>query len=330
MSPKVVIVLATYNGAAHLAEQIRSIQAQDWRDWKVLARDDGSSDATRDILSRAAAEDSRITVLESGTRLGVIGNFGELLGHAERAGAEYVFTSDQDDVWLPSKVSRSLELMGRLEAVHGRETPLLVHSDLAVVDERLRPVYSSFLRRQGLRHEGVSPLNVLLVQNFVTGCASLMNRALLGFAVPIPAACIMHDWWVAQCAAATGAIGFIPEPTILYRQHGANQIGAPGALGNLKVLTAAGRKGFVRSWRVALQSVRQARALEQRLRERGHPPSNILTMVGAYARIDRETWWRRLRTLRRHEIRRQGTVGTALLYLRTALLRVASGDAAQD
>jgi rhamnosyltransferase len=265
-------------------------------------------------------------VLPAGARLGVIGNFGALLQHAHRSGAEYVFSSDQDDVWQPTKLSRSLDLMARLEAEHGRDTPLLVHSDLAVVDQALRPLHPSFLRYQGIQNEEADPLEVLLVQNYVTGCASLLNRPLLALALPIPACCIMHDWWIAQCAAARGAIGFIPDPTILYRQHGANQIGATGSLGNLNVLNARGRKRFVRSWNTAVQTVWQARALLERLRERGGASSEALALVEAYAGIDRASPARRLRTLHRHGIRRQRPLGTALLYVRVALLRLGANE----
>jgi glycosyltransferase involved in cell wall biosynthesis len=326
VSWKVGIVLATYNGAAHVEEQVRSVQAQDFSGWRLFARDDGSSDDTSARLARLAAQDPRITVLEAGERLGVVGNFAALLAHARRAGAEYVFPCDQDDVWLPAKVSRSLAVMAQLEAEHGRETPLLVHSDLAVVDEALRPLYPSFLRRQGIRHQEVDPLNVLLVQNFVTGCASLLNGALLDLALPVPERCIMHDWWIAQCAAARGAIGFIPEATILYRQHGTNQIGATGALGNLNVLDAAGRKRFVRSWKVGVQSVEQAGTLLERLPERGGAAERVLDLLGAFARISGEPPLRRVRILRRRGIRRQSSFRTMLLYAQTALLGVGAGS----
>jgi rhamnosyltransferase len=327
MGSNVAIVMATYNGAAHVEEQIRSLQAQDRSDWRLYVRDDGSSDATPALVAQLAEGDPRITVLESRARLGVIGNFGALLSHAHRMGADYVFPSDQDDVWQPGKLSGALAVMAALEAEHGRDAPLLVHSDLAVVDDRLRPLHPSFLRYQGIANEEADPLEVLLVQNYVTGCASLLNRPLLDLGLPIPESCIMHDWWLAQCAAARGAIGFIPAPTILYRQHGANQIGASGALGNLNVLHARGRKRFVRSWNTAVQTVAQARALHHRLQERGGASPEALALVDAYAGIDATSPARRLRTLHRYGIRRQRPLGTALLYVRVALLGLAADGA---
>lgn len=327
MKPNVAIVLATYNGGGLVEEQVASLQRQDFPGWHLFIRDDGSSDGTQARLAKLAQQEPRITVLEARTRLGVIGNFGELLLQAHRAGAEYVFPCDQDDAWQPTKLSRALALMARLEAEHGRDTPLLVHSDLAVVDADLRPLHRSFLRYQGIGHEETNPLRVLLVQNFVTGCASLLNRPLLDLALPFPGCCIMHDWWLAQCAAARGKIGFIPDATVLYRQHGANQIGATGALGNLKVFHAQGRKRFAKSWKIAVQALEQARSLHARLTERGGASSEVLDLVERYSRIDEDSPARRLLTLRRLGVHRQRPMDTLLLYVRMGLLGIADGAA---
>jgi glycosyltransferase involved in cell wall biosynthesis len=324
VTPPVAIVLATYNGGRYLDEQIRSLQAQDVADWRLLVRDDGSTDDTPYRLRRFASEDSRISVLGTDRRLGVVRNFGELLRQAHLDGAEYVFLCDQDDVWRPDKLRRSLSLMSRLEAEHGHGVPLLVHSDLEVVDLELRQVHPSFLEFQGIRHEERDPLQVLLAQNFVTGCASLLNRALLEFALPIPDACIMHDWWLAQCAAARGALGFLPEPTIRYRQHAANQIGAGGAWANLNVLNPRGRRLFAASWRVGFENVGQAHALHERMIERGGARPDLVAMVNAYALAGRARWWQRLRMLHRFGIHRQRLLRTAFLFLQMALLGVAA------
>jgi hypothetical protein len=216
--------------------------------------------------------------------------------------------------------------MRRLEASSGRGAPLLVHSDLEVVDRELRQVQPSFLRYQGIGHEEVAPLQVLLVQNFVTGCTSLLNRALLELALPLPERCIMHDWWVAQCAAAAGVIGFVPEATVRYRQHGANQIGAGGAWANLNLLRAQSRRGFMRSWQVARQTVDQAALLHQRLLERGVTDPRSLALAEGYGSASALPACRRLYRLRKLGIRRQRPLGTALLYLRLALLGVGAGD----
>jgi hypothetical protein len=264
-------------------------------------------------------------VLAGPGRLGAVGNFGALLEAARQAGAGYVLPCDQDDEWRPDKLSRALGLMASLEDRHGRAAPLLVHSDLEIVDPELRTLHPSFLAHQGLRHEGRDPLRVLLVQNFVTGCASLLNRALLELALPLPASCIMHDWWVAQCAAARGAIAFLPDAAVRYRQHAANQVGAAGAFGNLNVLHARGRRRFATSWRVARQTVLQARDLEARLRARGGATPEVLALVGGFARLGEVGPLSRLLAMRRLGVRRLRPVDTALLFARMALLGAAAG-----
>lgn len=316
----VYIALATYNGEAFLEAQVRSLQAQDFRNWQLLVRDDGSSDGTPALLARLAADEPRLTVLAAGPRLGVIGNFGALLEEARQRGADRVALCDQDDVWLPGKLSRSLREMVRLEATHGPATPLLVHADLEVVDDALRSTHPSFLRQLGIRHEATDPLRVLLVQNFVTGCTAVVNRALLDLALPLPASCLMHDWWLAQCAAARGAIGFIPEPVIRYRQHASNQLGAGGPWGDLAVLRARWWQRLGRMWRVGGRSVDQAKALHQRLLERGGAPAELLELVRRFANIDAQPPWQRLRTLRRLGIQRQRRLGKIVLVAQLALL----------
>jgi rhamnosyltransferase len=226
----VLIVLSSYNGASHIGDQIESIRRQSFREWSLLVRDDGSSDATLEIVHRFAQADGRISLLSDGRgNLGAVASFGALLEHALSRQAAYVVLSDQDDVWRPEKLERQLELLRAHEASRGAGHPTLVHSDLAVVDRDLRPIHPSFLRHQRLEHVANDPLRRLLLQNFVTGCTVMLNRALLELAVPVPPV-VMHDWWLAQCAAALGSLLFLPEATVLYRQHGANLLGSRGAM----------------------------------------------------------------------------------------------------
>jgi rhamnosyltransferase len=225
----VFIVLSCYNGARYIGEQIESIRQQTFRDWTLLVRDDGSSDSTLEIVEGFARADSRIRLLpDRRGNLGPPASFGALLEHALERQAAYVAISDQDDVWRPDKLERQLDLLRAHEASVGMGHPALVHSDLTVVDSDLRPIHASYFRYQRLEHVTADPLRRLLLQNFVTGCTAMLNRALLRLAVPVPSV-VMHDWWLAQCAAALGSILFLPTSTVLYRQHGANAIGSRGA-----------------------------------------------------------------------------------------------------
>jgi glycosyltransferase involved in cell wall biosynthesis len=224
-APRIDILLATYNGEAFLAEQLASIMAQSWGDFRLVVRDDGSRDRTPQILAGYAAQyPGRIEVLQDGDgNLGVLANFNRLLAAAR---APYVMFSDQDDVWMPDKVERTWRRLLALEREYGPATPLLVHSDLEVVDRDLLRMDASFWHFQHLCPRRGLNLNRLLVQNVVTGCTMMVNRALLQRGLPIPPEAAMHDWWLALVAAAFGRIGYLRDTTIKYRQHGRNSLGA--------------------------------------------------------------------------------------------------------
>lgn len=223
MDDSVDILLATYNGQKYLPDLLRSILQQTHKELRVIVRDDGSTDGTCAILEAFAKEDSRIVILPSAGQLGVKGNFSRLMEHAS---ADYIFFADQDDVWKSEKVYLMLLRMKDLEKAHGRRLPLLVHSDMEVVDCNLKVLDHSFWHYSRLNPYSASSLNKLLVQNVVTGCAMLINRPLLEIAAPIPEEAIMHDWWLALVAAGFGRIGVEDIPTVQYRQHGQNTLGA--------------------------------------------------------------------------------------------------------
>ncbi len=273
------ILLATFNGASHLAAQLDSLLSQTEASWRLLVRDDGSSDATpRIIASYRDRYPERIVVIdEGGERLGPAGNFARLLGVAT---AGRIMFCDQDDVWLPEKIAVTGRKMTELEGAAGRETPLLVHTDLAVVDGELRPLAPSLWRFQGVDPEKGGGLNRLLVQNCATGCTVMINRALRDLALPIPPGAMMHDWWLALVAAAFGRIGHVPEPTVLYRQHGANDTGAR----RLSVSALAAQLATLHETRAVIARIEgQAGAFSERYGER--LGARDREMVGVAARF---------------------------------------------
>jgi glycosyltransferase involved in cell wall biosynthesis len=270
--PLVDVLLATYNGAKYLEAQLDSIWAQTHRNLRLLVSDDGSSDATLAILDRYRARfGERLVVLPHASRgHGVVRNFENLMAASLRDGvADWAVFSDQDDVWLPRKIEASLQEMVRLEEGGGRGMPCLVHGDLTVVDENLNVISDSFAAYQRMDPRQCSPLSLLSV-NEVTGCTMMVNRTLLQMALPLPADAIMHDWWCAL-VSGSGRRSFLGTPQILYRQHGANQLGARDrSLGTrlLRFLTSG--RGVVRRVRsLGEGTYLQARALQQRLRALG-------------------------------------------------------------
>jgi hypothetical protein len=222
----VQVLLGTYNGARFLAEQIESILAQSYRRLTILARDDGSTDGTRAILEGYASRfPDRFHLLPCSEPSGNAKfNFMELLRVAD---APYLAFADQDDVWLPHKIAAAMEAMGALEEAHGLGSPLLVFSDLRVVNERLETLNPSFWASQHIRPEHIHSLRRLIMQNVVTGCTMLFNQPLRETSLPMPAGAFMHDWWMALVACTLGHAEYLSEAAILYRQHGGNVLGAP-------------------------------------------------------------------------------------------------------
>jgi glycosyltransferase involved in cell wall biosynthesis len=318
---KVWIVLATYNGGAFLSEQLGSIRQQSFTGWRLLIRDDGSTDASPALVQQFARLDRRIEILADGeSRLGPVGNFSALLTAALGRGAEYVFTCDQDDVWHADKMQEELALMTTAEADEPGGA-VLVHTDLAVVDERLNPRHASFMRFQRIRHEPDEPLRTLLVQNFVTGSTCLANRRLLEAALPVPQQAVMHDWWLALCAAALGTIRFFPKTTVLYRQHGGNAVGAGGFWASVNPLQKTWRLSSPAATREFRRLLDQARALRDRLRAVVAAGRQSLTLVDEFCRLFDERLPRleRARRLRALKVRRQEPIRNALLLSRLLL-----------
>lgn len=222
------VLMACYNGAAYLPQQLSSLQCQDDPAFSVLLQDDGSTDDTPALLERIAAEDSRFHLAgDCGQHHGAIGNFLSLMGQCT---ADYAALCDQDDLWAPQRLSRCRAAMEQAEMELGEATPILIHSDSRVVGAQGEPLHESFFLHQGWDKTAVT-LPRLLVQNNVTGCTLMMNAALRRLVVQHgdPQTMHMHDWFIALTAAAFGRIVFIDEPLVSYRQHGVNVMGASTA-----------------------------------------------------------------------------------------------------
>lgn len=290
------VVLPSFNGALFLEEQLQSIHAQTLRPLRVLLRDDGSSDGTLQLLDRMQQRyGSWLQLLPADGNLGCTANVNALLEASE---APYVALADQDDIWLPHKLEASLAELQLLEQRLSPQTPLLVHSDLQLADAHGRPLPKRYWQTQRLDPTRTG-LRDLLLTNVVTGCTVLANRALLREALPIPPEALMHDWWLALIAAARGAIGVLPEPTLLYRQHSHNVLGASG-------LGWRYWRGRLLAWRRGWQVLQRLSGQEQALCERvGVPQRGLCELLAQprWRRCGMRPWPRKhgaLRTLGLH------------------------------
>lgn len=223
--PPIDILMATYNGERFVGEQIESIQGQTYENWRLLVSDDCSNDKTLDVVRRYAAEDKRIQVVSQDVKYGgAKGNFFALM---KKSGASYVMFCDQDDVWLPKKVEKTLYTMREIEESANADAPLLVFTDMKVVDGQLGVIAESFEEFSAINPTRTS-FQQVVAQSLGAGCTMMVNAAARDLALEVQNTddVIMHDWWLTLLASAFGRIGYLDEPTSLYRQHGFNEIGA--------------------------------------------------------------------------------------------------------
>lgn len=200
----VSVAMATYNGAAHLREQLDSILSQIGSDDELVVSDDGSTDATPGILADYSARDPRVKIFRNPSRSGVNSNFANALSHVK---GDYVFLSDQDDVWEKGKVERCLEVLERAD--------LVVHDGI-ITDKDLQPQNKTLF----------SELNVKggfwnnFFRNRFTGCCMAFRREILGYVLPLPVNVdYYHDSWLGLLVSLKGRVECISEPLIRFRRH---------------------------------------------------------------------------------------------------------------
>jgi len=311
---RVGVVLAVYNGGKFLAQQLESIVHQSYQEWDLYIRDDGSNDSSQTIIEKFSKQSRRIhALMDVKGNVGARDNFALLMNMKELTSCGYIVFSDQDDVWQDNKLSMQLDAMRKMET-QLPEAALLIHSDMAVVDASLNMVAPSFMEYQGIKHENVSPLKVLLTQNFVTGCTVMVNKKLLDIALPIPEEALMHDWWLALCAAVFGHIGFVDKPLVKYRQHGNNEVGAKHFGDFLNPMTGKWKKRWYEGRENLFQSMKQAQALADRIRE--HDPENPnLALVEEYASLYGMSPVKRIQRLHDLGVHAQSGVRQMLFYL---------------
>lgn len=224
------ILLAAYNGEAYIKEQILSILAQTRKDFRLVIRDDGSSDKTVQVIEQLLNEQGaldRAKILSDGQKSGSAkNNFMRLLKSSD---AEYVMFSDQDDIWEPDKILDSMERMERAEKKYGKEMPILLHTDLYVMGEDETILSDSLIEYMNLPKR--DSLKNLLLQNSVTGCTVLMNQSAtkLMKMADETGDFVIHDHFAAVLIALFGKVICLKKPEVRYRQHAENVIGASDA-----------------------------------------------------------------------------------------------------
>lgn len=220
------ILLSTYNGDGYLREFLESILRQSYSHWHLWIRDDGSNDDTHLIIQHYAdSNPTKISILHDDLgNVGCLRSFEILLCHAQ---SHYLMFADQDDVWLPDKIKHAMELMCRAECAYGQDVPIVVYSDLQVVDNQLHGIAPSFWEMSRIHPELLQSPVKMASSNFVTGCTMLFNEASKLVSLPFGKEAILHDAVVALSTMVHhGRLIQNPHSDILYRQHENNVVGA--------------------------------------------------------------------------------------------------------
>ncbi|MGL4697013.1 glycosyltransferase family 2 protein [Enterococcus larvae] len=202
------VCIAAYNGEKYLPQQLNSILLQLREDDEVIISDDGSTDETQTIVKAYAQKDSRIRLIE-GPRSGVIANFERAI---EESRGAFIFLADQDDVWLPEKISETLAYFEQHPDVQ------VIVSDLIIVDEELQPIYPSYFEYRKVKAGFWS--NVL--KNNYIGAGMCFRKEMKDQILPIPSNVPMHDMWIGLLGDSVKGSAFLEKPLTYYRRHGEN------------------------------------------------------------------------------------------------------------
>ncbi len=197
------VCIATYNGAKFLHEQLDSILCQLGVNDEIIISDDSSTDNTLEIIR--SYKDRRIRVLPHNKFFSPIFNFENALKHAK---GDYIFLSDQDDIWMDNKVEKMMEALQHF---------VLVVSDCYVVDKDCHIIRNSFFKEKP-----TTGILKNLIKNNYLGCCMAFRKELLAKVLPFPKRIAMHDIWLGLCAALFYDTVFIPDKLIMYRRHGGN------------------------------------------------------------------------------------------------------------
>lgn len=284
-----------------MSDFVISVAEQTYRDFQFVVCDDLSSDNSRTLFLQLCSQYEipvvQMTCFEE--RHGIVASYAFLL---QQTKSDYVCLADQDDVWMPCKLEKMLSCIREQEKLVGKKTPLLVHSDLYVYREKDETSYPSFWKYQTLKPQK-NCIKDLIIQNNVTGCAMICNKALIEMAF-LPQDAICHDWYLALIASAFGKIAFIEEPLVCYRQHANNFL---GAVPRWKLLKIAFDRQQLHERLVLTQ--KQALAFLKQFRNQLKPEQiRILEIWGQ--EIPVQHYWKRLLLVLKYNFRKNDRLRT--------------------
>jgi glycosyltransferase involved in cell wall biosynthesis len=281
---RVVVIMPTYNGENFIEEQICSIQNQSFRDFILYIYDDLSTDQTAKIAADLARKDERIHLFRNIFQKGVIKNINDALSEID---SDIYFLADQDDIWLPEKMAKQLEVLQPDDVV-------MSFSNLSLVDKNGLEMGIDFWSSQEINVLEASQSEIIAIKTMVTGCTMAFKKRLLDIALPIPEQATMHDHWLSFFATKIGRIVPIPEELVLYRQHSNNIIGAsitPKQRRHRRYEGCVTYRDFkTRKYQSYRDLLVSNRLFEQRLKDHNldHPP--LENYIAFYDRMTNRQW----------------------------------------
>ncbi len=225
MGGTVDILMATYNGEERLPRQLATLAAQTWTDWRLIVRDDGSTDGTLAVIEAfGAAHPGKVRIVrDERGNLRTQQNFSALMMESD---APYCNFCDQDDEWDEDKLAVAMQAMQEIEAEHGPGRPAMVSTDRRMVDEAGRLIAESFWRHQGVHPDETGPgLFGHLLYFSTAGSSTLINAALRDKARPVPREAMQYDNWVELVAAQFAVRRYLDVRKLTYIRHSANVSG---------------------------------------------------------------------------------------------------------
>lgn len=238
--------MAVYNGQEYIREQLESLKDQTYTEWRLVIRDDRSSDKTAEIVKKFSDEVEQEVIFKVNEKPSgsAKNNFALLINDAKES--DYVMFCDQDDIWKKDKIEITFNKMKQAEERYGRDFPLLVHGDVEVIDENGNINADSMFEMSHINAD--SKLPQILIQNHVTGCTMMCNKKLIAGISEYASSeyIIMHDYLAALYASVFGKIEVIKKPLLSYRQHSGNSVGAKNNNNPVYLLKrlANGRKSY--------------------------------------------------------------------------------------
>ncbi|BAF72663.1 glycosyltransferase family 2 protein [Sulfurovum sp. NBC37-1] len=217
--PRVAVLIAVFNGEKFLKQQLDSVLAQTYKNFKIYISDDNSSDSTPKILSTYKKEyPDVIFSTKNPVCLGFVKHFEHML---KNSCEEYIFFCDQDDIWQKNKIAISMDAMMKLESLH-RGKPCLVHSDLCMIDGNESVLYYSYFRYRKYRLKERKDLGHILGPCGIMGNTMLINGKLKEIVLPFPDKLDSHDYWIGVNNELFGVRKTLQQPLVQYRIHDTN------------------------------------------------------------------------------------------------------------